>query len=155
MATGLTEDGDAQLLALGDGRTLRVDAVVLASGHLDATPTADELALAARAAELGLRYLPPEQTTDTDLSVIAPGETVIARGMGLAFVDLVVLLFEGRGGRYEPDGGTGCGTCRPAPSRGWSSARRAGRPTTPRRTTSCVPAARRCPGSSARTSSTR
>jgi hypothetical protein len=76
--------------------------VVLASGHLDATPTADERALAARAAELGLRYLPPEQTTDSDLSVIAPGETVIARGMGLAFIDLMVLLFEGRGGRFEP-----------------------------------------------------
>jgi hypothetical protein len=80
---------------------------VLASGHLDATPTDDELALAARAAELGLRYLPPEQTTDSDLSVIAPGETVIARGLGLAFVDLVVLLFEGRGGRFEPDGPDG------------------------------------------------
>jgi hypothetical protein len=77
---------------------------VLASGHLDATPTEEELALAARAAELGLRYLPPEQTTDSDLSVIEPGETVIARGMGLAFIDLMVLLFEGRGGRFEPDG---------------------------------------------------
>ena len=32
-----------------------------------------------------------------------PGEPVIVRGTGLAFVDLAVLLFEGRGGRYEPD----------------------------------------------------
>jgi hypothetical protein len=116
-ATGLTEDGaDAlspveardsaatQLVHLADGPPLRVDTVVLASGHLDATPTDDELALAARAAEHGLRYLPPEQTTDSDLSVIAPGETVLARGLGLAFIDLVVLLFEGRGGRFEPDG---------------------------------------------------
>jgi hypothetical protein len=38
------------------------------------------------------------------LSVIEPGETVIVRGMGLAFIDLVVLLFEGRGGRFEPAG---------------------------------------------------
>ena len=55
----------------------------------------------------GLRYLAPEQTTDTDLSVIAPGETVLVRGMGLAFIDLVVLLFEGRGGRFEPEGADG------------------------------------------------
>ncbi len=103
-ATGLTEDGAAQVVHLADGAALRVDTVVLASGHLDATPTDDELALAAQAAERGLRYLPPEQTTDSDLSVITPGETVIARGLGLAFVDLVVLLFEGRGGRFEPDG---------------------------------------------------
>ena len=34
------------------------------------------------------------------------------RGTGLAFVDLVVLLFEGRGGRFEPDGRTAsCATC--------------------------------------------
>ena len=67
---------------LDGGTPLRVDAVVLASGHLDATPTDDELDLAARAAAAGLRYLPPEQTTDTDLSVIAPGEPVIVRGHG-------------------------------------------------------------------------
>ena len=72
-ATGLTEDGAAQLVHLDGGATLRVDAVVLASGHLDATPTDAELELAARAAAAGLRYLPPEQTTDTDLSVHRAG----------------------------------------------------------------------------------
>jgi hypothetical protein len=102
-ATGLTEDGPVQVVHLEDGSALRVDAVVLASGHLDAAPTEEEHALVTRAAELGLRYLPPEQTTDSDLSVLEPGETVIARGTGLAFVDLVVLLFEGRGGRFEPE----------------------------------------------------
>ncbi|MBV9919775.1 MAG: FAD/NAD(P)-binding protein, partial [Pseudonocardia sp.] len=102
--TGLTEDGETQVVALEDGSRLRADAVVLASGHLDATPTTDERALAARAAAAGLRYLPPEQTTDTDLSVLQPGETVLVRGLGLAFIDLVVLLYEGRGGRFAPDG---------------------------------------------------
>ncbi|MDN5933121.1 MAG: FAD/NAD(P)-binding protein, partial [Pseudonocardia sp.] len=104
-ATGLTEDGRTQIVHLDGAPPLHVDAVVLASGHLDATPTDDELDLVARAAEHGLRYLPPEQTTDSDLSVLAPGETVLVRGMGLAFVDLVVLLFSGRGGRFTPDGG--------------------------------------------------
>ncbi len=103
-ATGLSEDGDTQIVHLEHGRPLRVDAVVLASGHLDATPTPDEVELAARAADAGLRYLPPEQTTDTDLSVIAPGESVLVRGLGLAFIDLVVLLYEGRGGRFAPEG---------------------------------------------------
>jgi hypothetical protein len=103
-AAGLGEDGELQLVRLENGDTLHVDAVVLASGHLDATPTDEERALAARAADAGLTYLPPEQTTDSDLSVIAPGETVLVRGMGLAFIDLLVLLFEGRGGRFEPDG---------------------------------------------------
>jgi hypothetical protein len=103
-AVELTEEGETQVVHLENGSVLRVDAVVLASGHLDATPTDEELALVARAAGLGLRYLPPEQTTDSDLSMIEPGATVIVRGMGLAFVDLMVLLFEGRGGRFEPTG---------------------------------------------------
>ena len=103
-AVGLSDDGDTQVVQLAEGSPVRVDAVVLASGHLDATPTDDELALAAHAAAHGLRYLPPEQTTDTDLSVLEPGETVLVRGLGLAFIDLVVLLFEGRGGRFVPDG---------------------------------------------------
>jgi hypothetical protein len=103
-AVGLTEDGATQVVHLEGRPPLRADAVVLASGHLDATPTPDELDLAARAAAAGLRYLPPEQTTDTDLSVLAPGETALVRGLGLAFIDLVVLLYEGRGGRFEPDG---------------------------------------------------
>lgn len=104
-AESLTEDrgeGD-QIVGLAGGGVLCADAVVLASGHLDAAPTADEWALAGRARELGLRYLPPEQTSDSDLSVIEPGEPVLARGLGLAFVDLAVLLFEGRGGRFVPD----------------------------------------------------
>ncbi|MBW0091298.1 FAD/NAD(P)-binding protein [Pseudonocardia sp. KRD-184] len=100
-ATALTEEGAVQVVHLEDGPPLRVDSVVLASGHLDARPTPDELDLAAVP---GLRYLAPEQTTDSDLSVLRPGETVIVRGMGLAFVDLVVLLFEGRGGRYTDAG---------------------------------------------------
>lgn len=95
-ATGLSDEGGAQVVRLAGAASLRVDAAVLASGHLDATPTAEERALG----EAGLTYLPPEQTTDSDLSVLAPGETVIVRGMGLAFVDLMVLLFEGRGGRF-------------------------------------------------------
>ena len=108
-AESVTEDDADQVVRLTSGATLRADAVVLASGHLDAAPTPAERELQARARDLGLRYLPPEQTSDSDLSVIGPGEPVLARGLGLAFVDLVVLLFEGRGGRFVPvdDGGPG------------------------------------------------
>ncbi|SHL37724.1 FAD-NAD(P)-binding [Pseudonocardia thermophila] len=103
-AIGLADDGAAQVVELEEGAPLRVDAVVLASGHLDATPTDDELALLEHARQHGLVYLPPEQTSDSDLSVLVPGETVLVRGMGLAFIDLLVLLYEGRGGRFEPEG---------------------------------------------------
>ncbi len=69
-------------------------------------PTPAERATAARAARHGLTYLPTAYTADVDLSVLAPGEDVLVRGAGLAFVDLAVLLTSGRGGAFErTDGG--------------------------------------------------
>ncbi|MGY1624554.1 FAD/NAD(P)-binding protein [Geodermatophilus sp. SYSU D00965] len=86
---------------LADGTVLAADAVLLAQGHLDARPTRGERATAAVAARRGLTYLPTGYTADLDLSALAPGEDVLVRGAGLAFVDLAVLLTSGRGGRFE------------------------------------------------------
>ncbi|MFJ3585436.1 FAD/NAD(P)-binding protein [Streptomyces sp. NPDC090127] len=80
---------------------LAADAVILAQGHLDAEPDQEQRELAAHATRHGLQYLPPAYTADSDLSRLAPGAPVLVRGLGLAFVDLMVLLTEGRGGRYE------------------------------------------------------
>ena len=103
-AAGLRDDGRGRPhVRLESGGELAADVLVLASGHLDAAPTAEEAGFAAFADEHGLLYFAPEQTTDSSLDRIPAGETVLARGMGLAFVDLMVLLSEGRGGRFEPD----------------------------------------------------
>ncbi|MEV5878158.1 FAD/NAD(P)-binding protein [Streptomyces sp. NPDC052101] len=82
-------------------RPLLADLVILALGHLDAELDAEQAALAAHARAHGLVHLPPDFTADSDLSALRPGEPVLVRGFGLAFVDLMVLLTEGRGGRYE------------------------------------------------------
>ncbi|MFB8127175.1 FAD/NAD(P)-binding protein [Streptomyces bacillaris] len=85
------------------GRTepLLADLVVLTVGHLDAEPDPEQAELSDFAARHGLIHLPPDFTADTDLSALPAGEPVIVRGFGLAFVDLMVLLTEGRGGRHE------------------------------------------------------
>ncbi|WP_030751358.1 FAD/NAD(P)-binding domain-containing protein [Streptomyces griseus] len=80
---------------------LPADLVVLTLGHLDAEPDAEQRALAGFAARHGLVHVPPGPTADLDLSALRAGEPVLVRGLGLAFVDLMVLLTEGRGGRYE------------------------------------------------------
>lgn len=82
---------------------LLADLVVLALGHLDAELDDEQSELAEYARAHGLVHLPPDFTADSDLSLLAPGEPVLVRGFGLAFVDLMVLLTEGRGGRYEGD----------------------------------------------------
>ncbi|MFE5938162.1 FAD/NAD(P)-binding protein [Streptomyces sp. NPDC056470] len=80
---------------------LTADVVILTQGHLDAEPDDEQAALATHAERHGLVHLPPDFTADSDLRRLAPGAPVIVRGLGLAFVDLMVLLTEGRGGRYE------------------------------------------------------
>ncbi len=93
-------------VALDDGIRLPADVVVYALGHNGREPAEETAALIDAAARAGLTYVPPTFTADADLSVLAPGDDVIVRGMGLAAVDAIVLLAEGRGGRFSraPDG---------------------------------------------------
>ncbi|MET0864145.1 MAG: FAD/NAD(P)-binding protein, partial [Nakamurella sp.] len=99
-AVGVTEDSNRQSVLLADGTALPADVVVLAQGFLDRDPDDEEIDLTAAAAEHGLTYIAPGYTADVDLSGLRPREPVIVRGFGLAFVDLMVLLGEGRGGRF-------------------------------------------------------
>ncbi|MDH6520120.1 putative NAD(P)/FAD-binding protein YdhS [Streptomyces sp. SAI-135] len=96
-------EGRQQVWLEGRSRPLLADLVVLTLGHLDAEPDDEQRALAEYARTHGLVHLPPDFTADSDLSALAPGEPVLVRGFGLAFVDLMALLTEGRGGRYEGD----------------------------------------------------
>ncbi|EST21974.1 FAD/NAD(P)-binding protein [Streptomyces roseochromogenus] len=96
-------DGRQQVWLEGRPRPLLADLVILTLGHLDAELDVEQAELAAYAREHGLVHLPPDFTADSDLSALKPGEPVLVRGFGLAFVDLMVLLTEGRGGRYEGD----------------------------------------------------
>lgn len=98
--------GEPQRVWLADrAEPLVADVVVLALGHLDAEPSAGEAELASYAGRHGLLYLPPDYTADTDLSAVPAGADVVVRGLGLAFVDLFVLLAEERGGRFTREGG--------------------------------------------------
>ncbi|MEO6123227.1 MAG: FAD/NAD(P)-binding protein [Ilumatobacteraceae bacterium] len=89
-----------QRVDLDDGTSVWVDAVVLTLGHLDNVATGEAAGLADHAARHRLAYLPPAYGTESDLSVFAPGADVIVRGFGLGFVDLLVLMTEGRGGKF-------------------------------------------------------
>ncbi|MFF7754882.1 FAD/NAD(P)-binding protein [Streptomyces sp. NPDC007971] len=103
LRVGGPREGRQQVWLEGRPRPLLADVVVLALGHLDADPGPLQAGLSAYAREHGLVHLPPDFTADSDLSRLKAGEAVLVRGFGLAFVDLMVLLTEGRGGRYEGD----------------------------------------------------
>jgi uncharacterized NAD(P)/FAD-binding protein YdhS len=101
-----SRSGSGEEVVLDDGTVLEAEIVVLAQGHLDVEPTPDEVRIRELARRHGLAFVGTGYTADLDLSAVAPGEDVIVRGCGLAFIDLVVLLAEGRGGAFDDSTGT-------------------------------------------------
>ncbi|WP_308115357.1 MULTISPECIES: FAD/NAD(P)-binding protein [unclassified Rhodococcus (in: high G+C Gram-positive bacteria)] len=103
----LSEHAGLQRLSLDSGEVLEVDDVVLAQGQPDTEPPADVAAFAHFAADHGLRYIGPGYTADLDPTVVPEREPVLVSGLGLAFVDWMVLLAESRGGTFfRSDDGT-------------------------------------------------
>lgn len=94
-------DGTSRL-ALADGTTVDADAVVLALGHLPAALNPEQQNLQDEAARYGLHYLPPNVPADLDFSRIPAGRTLLVRGMGLNFFDVMIQLTQGRGGTFLP-----------------------------------------------------
>ncbi|KQO96678.1 hypothetical protein ASF30_16370 [Leifsonia sp. Leaf264] len=88
-------------VTLDTGEALEADIVVYAVGHNAREHGQRERELQAFAERNAVTYIAPDFTADADLSGIRAGDHVIVRGMGLAATDLVVLLFEGRGGSFH------------------------------------------------------
>jgi len=99
-----TGEGPVEL-ALSDGGRLEADAVVLAVGWGTETdrdlPSQRPLTIAG------------DSPIDQGIDRIEPGETVLVRGLGMNFFDLVSLVTEGRGGRFTENAD---GTLRYEPS---------------------------------------
>lgn len=106
--------GGPQGVRLEDGTRLnRLDAIIMAQGHVPARLTAREARTASLARIHYLSYVTPANPADVDLSGAQPGQDVLVRGLGLNFFDYLTLLTTGRGGvfrriggrlRYEPSG---------------------------------------------------
>ncbi|MEU6440359.1 FAD/NAD(P)-binding protein [Streptomyces sp. NPDC047046] len=91
-------------LALADGRELWADRVLLSTGHGRPLPSGPRAAFAGFAARHGLPYIEGDSAADLPLERVPAGATVGVMGLGMAFYDVMVLLTEGRGGRFEPCG---------------------------------------------------
>lgn len=101
--TALTTDAETYTAALSDDQKLQTDLVVIAVGHTDAEPSPRDAASVDFAERHGIYYARPAQTQDVDYSPLGWNRNVIVSGMGLAFIDLMALLFEGQGGTFHPD----------------------------------------------------
>jgi hypothetical protein len=98
--------GGPQGIRLENGTRLnRLDAIVLAQGHVSARLTAHEERVASLARIHHLTYITPANPADLDLSGIRPGQNVILRGLGLNFFDHMALFTAGRGGSFVREDG--------------------------------------------------
>lgn len=95
-----TEDGRDRI-ELSDGTSLESDATVLALGWLTPARTAGEEELAQAAEQFGLEWVPPANPIEQDLSRVPAGEDVLVRGLGMGFFDIMILLTQGRDGKFE------------------------------------------------------
>ncbi len=97
--------GGPQGIRLEDGTRLnRLDAIVMAQGHVPARLTAREAKTASLARIHHLGYLTPANPADVDVSEIQPGQNVLLRGLGLNFFDHMALFTLGRGGTFVREG---------------------------------------------------
>jgi hypothetical protein len=105
LSLGDLPDG-RQRVRLDDGETVDVDLVILSQGHFQVKLHGPEPRLVQHAAAHHLSYQPTAYTSDLSLDAFPAGEPVLMRGFGLTFIDIMVLLTEGRGGRFrrEPSG---------------------------------------------------
>ncbi len=104
-ATAVRPVGDGKFdVELAGRGTLTADSVVFALGHLDSRLSPEQRQLQAGAVQLGLRYFPPAAPADVDWSAVPARETVLVRGMGLNFFDVMGQLTEGRGGKFVDAG---------------------------------------------------
>ncbi|MFE4974500.1 FAD/NAD(P)-binding protein [Kitasatospora sp. NPDC056651] len=86
------------------GRELVADRVLLATGHSVPRPGREQRERAAFAARHRLAHVTADSAADMPLGRIPAGATVGVLGLGMAFYDVLSLLTEGRGGRFEPAG---------------------------------------------------
>lgn len=92
---------NGQTLTLSTGDTLHgLSAVILAQGHLQSQPDTEQRCFIDHASQHNLRYIPPANPADINLSTIPKKSKVLLRGLGLCFFDYMALLTEGRGGTY-------------------------------------------------------
>ncbi|WP_405761304.1 FAD/NAD(P)-binding protein [Streptomyces sp. NBC_01420] len=98
------EDAGRRLVRLASGEDLAVDRVALTTGHAVPELLPDQRLLAEFAeGRPHLRHVRGDSAADMALRDVPPTATVGVLGLGLAFYDVMSLLTEERGGRYEED----------------------------------------------------
>jgi len=92
-----------QYLIKCSNHILPVDKVVMALGHSENKPTAEQAVLRQFAVKQHINYIYPMQPQEYAFQELAAGQTIVIRGLGLSFFDAMAMLTIGRGGTFTRD----------------------------------------------------
>lgn len=115
-AVDLAAAGGSTTVVLEDGRRLAAPTVVLAQGMVQSEPDADVTALAEFAERYSLRYAAPGMPAEREYTGLPAGESVLVRGLGANFFDVIGQLVADWGGAVEAVEGDPHGRLRYLPS---------------------------------------
>lgn len=115
-AVDLAPAGERTAVVLEDGRRLLAPTVVLAQGMVQAERTPEVSALVDFAERFDLRYAEPGMPAEREYTGLPAGETVLVRGLGANFFDVIGQLAAEWGGTLEPVAGDPHGRLRYLPS---------------------------------------
>lgn len=102
--TGIQAEGEHDVLTLADGTTVPAAATVLALGWQRPGPDNEETELAAAtAANPELTWVSPGNPVEQPVELLPAGRTVLVRGLGMGFFDLLAQVSIDRGGDFRPD----------------------------------------------------
>lgn len=93
---------DLTTAVLADGTRLTAPTMVLAQGMVQARRTPEVAGLLEVAQRFGLRYVEPGMPAERTYTGLPAGETVLVRGLGANFFDVIGQLVDDWGGTFEP-----------------------------------------------------
>ncbi|MBP1048174.1 FAD/NAD(P)-binding protein [Enterococcus sp. BWM-S5] len=99
-AVRIAEEGEG-FLVYTKSVEITADKVILALGHQETEGNETEQKLAAYATEHRLFYSTPKNAADNFFDAVKPRQTVLLKGLGLAFFDYMTMLTVNRGGRFR------------------------------------------------------
>lgn len=116
LAVDLDRVGEETVVVLQDGQRLAAPTVVLAQGMVQSRTSPEVAALREFADRFSLRYAEPGMPAERSYTGLPVGETVLMRGLGANFFDVIGQLVAEWGGELEPVDGDPHGRLRYRPS---------------------------------------
>ena len=116
LAVDLAREGEETAVVLEDGQRLAAPTVVLAQGMVQAERGPEISALVDFADRFALRYAEPGMPAERTYTGLPAGQTVLVRGLGANFFDVIGQLAEEWGGELLPVDGDDRGRLRYVPS---------------------------------------